>query len=357
MKRALGLLLDQLRPSDQVALVVYGSNARVVLEPSSLERQQDMRAAIAALRPEGATNVAEGLETAYRVAQAQFAPAAVNKIILCSDGVANCGGTTEAQAMLDRVGAAGRKGIGLSTIGFGMGNYNDVLMEKLANKGDGQYAYVDTIDEAKRCFVENLTGMLHTIARDAKLQVEFHAAAVRSFRLLGYENRHVDNQDFRNDAVDAGEIGVGHHVTALYEVKLKEGATGPLCTVRLRHKPGQGDAVVEHERGLEVAGLATSLETASDNFKLAAVTAEFAEVLRGSVWARGSSLAAVLETAEALQLKGSQAADQAELCAMARRAIELQGGRPVRPQVDPIEGAQVAPTGPAEGVAGSKRTF
>ncbi len=146
-------------------------------------------------------------------------------MILCSDGVANVGATGP-ESILRRIADEAERGIELTTVGFGMGNYNDVLMEQLADKGDGNYAYVDDLDAARRVFVENLTGTLQTIAGDAKVQVEFEPGVVQSYRLLGYENRDVADRDFRNDAVDAGEIGAGHQVTALYEVKLLDAARG-----------------------------------------------------------------------------------------------------------------------------------
>ena len=150
---------------------------------------------------------------------------AINRVILCSDGVANVGATGP-ESILARIGEEARRGIELTTVGFGMGNYNDVLMEQLADQGDGNYHYVDTLDEARRVFVENLTGTLQTVAKDAKVQVEFDPAdGRRASASLGYENRDVADRDFRNDTVDAGEIGAGHTVTALYEVRLREGAS------------------------------------------------------------------------------------------------------------------------------------
>ena len=151
-------------------------------------------------------------------------------MILCSDGVANVG-KTGPDAILKEIRTYVDKGITLSTVGFGMGNYNDVLMERLADTGNGSYSYVDTLSEARRIFVENLTGTLQLIAKDAKIQVDFNPDVVSRFRLLGYENRRLDHEQFRDDSVDAGEVGAGHQVTALYEVKLHPDATGKMATV------------------------------------------------------------------------------------------------------------------------------
>jgi len=184
-----------------------------------------------------------------------------------------------------------------------MGNYNDVLMEQLADRGDGNHYYVDRIEEARRVFVENLTGTLQTIAKDAKVQVEFDSTRVLRYRLIGFENRDVADCDFRNDKVDAGEIGGGHEVTALYEVKLAPGVTqGTIATVRLRYaRPEQEGAgapqVREIERSFSVGALSRRFEDAAPRFRLDAAVAEFAEILRGSYWARDGRLSDVLSVA------------------------------------------------------------
>ncbi|HEV2845003.1 MAG TPA: von Willebrand factor type A domain-containing protein, partial [Thermoanaerobaculia bacterium] len=215
VKQSLSLLLDQLTPRDRIGLVVYGDVARLVLEPTN--NREAARSAIQSLHPEGATNAEAGLQLAYDVAGRNFRMDSSNRILLCSDGVANVGHTGP-QAILGRIGREARRGIELSTLGFGMGNYNDHLMEQLADKGDGRYAYIDTLDEAKRVLVEEVTGALQTIAKNAKVQVDFNPAAVTRYRLLGYENRAIADERFRDNSVDAGEVGAGHSVTALYEV-------------------------------------------------------------------------------------------------------------------------------------------
>ncbi len=238
VKQSLQLLVDRLRPSDTVAIVVYGSDAYVVLNPTSGEDRNRILEAIYSLHTEGATNAEAGLRLGYQLAYQAFRPGAINRVILCSDGVANVG-VTGPDAILEEIRGYTETGITLTTVGFGMGNFNDVLMEQLADKGDGNYAYVDTLDEARRLFVDNLTSTLQVIAKDAKVQVDFNKEVVARYRLIGYENRAVADQDFRNDTVDAGEIGAGHHVTALYAVILNPGAQGRLATVQLRWQDPQ----------------------------------------------------------------------------------------------------------------------
>jgi Mg-chelatase subunit ChlD len=219
VKSALQVLLDELDADDTVGIVTYTSHASVALPPTPAARRALIGSVIAGLEPQNSTNVNEGLEYGYRVARQSFRPGAVNRIILCSDGVAN-ESITVAEGILDDVRREADAGIHLTAIGVGMGNYNDVLLEKLADLGDGNYYYVDDLGEARRIFRRDLVGTLQTVARDAKVQVEFDPGAVVRWRLLGYENRAVADSDFRNDAVDAGEVGAGHQVTALYEVKL-----------------------------------------------------------------------------------------------------------------------------------------
>ena len=170
------------------------------------------------------------------------------------------------------------------------------FMEQLANNGDGSYAYIDTLNEAKRVFVENLTGTLQLIAKDAKVQVDFNPQVVSRFRLLGYENRRLDHEDFRDDKADGGEIGSGHSVTALYELKLHEGATGQLATVFIRHEDPDTRRISEINEEIFTTQLKRTFETASPEFQLAATVAEFAEILRESFWAKDGNLATVSQS-------------------------------------------------------------
>ncbi|MGZ0050874.1 vWA domain-containing protein [Brevibacillus gelatini] len=292
VKKSLNVLVGQLQPSDTVGIVVYGSTGRVVLPPTSVKQRPTILSAIAELEPEGSTNAEEGLMLGYEIASRSFEPGAINRVILCSDGVANVG-ETGPEGILRSIEDFSRKEIYLSTFGFGMGNYNDVLMEQLADKGEGNYAYIDSFSEAKRVFTEALTGKLQTIARDVKIQVEFDPAIVDSYRLLGYENRDVRDEDFRNDKTDAGEVGAGHTVTALYEVKLKKAAdTDQLGTVRIRYHD------IATSRTEEISQPVQVQKTLSSGLKFLASVAQFAEILRESPWSERSSLHDVLELAK-----------------------------------------------------------
>jgi Ca-activated chloride channel family protein len=299
---------------DEVGLVVYGSNARVLLPSTLLRHRRQIEQAIAALRPEGATNAEAGLREGYRLAERSFRKGWINRVVLCSDGVANVG-QTGADDILHVIKEQAGDGIALTTVGFGMGNYNDVLMEKLADQGDGNYYYVDDITEARRVFVENLTGTLQTIAEQTKIQVEFETGAVRRYRLLGYENRDVADRDFRNDAIDAGEVGAGHEVTALFEVKLERGARrGDLATVRIRYEDPETGRVTEESRTLRVQDVKRSLDDADPSFRMDAAVAEFSEILRHSYWAKDGSLAEVAGMAREASRQLGSPEQLAEMC-------------------------------------------
>ena len=299
VKQALTLLVEQLHPDDKVGIVVYGTNARVVLPHTSIVNQEHILTAIRALAPEGATNAEAGLRMGYELALQNSKSDCINRVILCSDGVANVG-QTGPDAILKEIRTYVQEGVTLTTVGFGMEHYNDILMEQLANKGNGSYAYVDTLSEAKRVFVENLTGTLQTIAKDAKIQVEFNPETVSRFRLVGYENRRLAHEDFRDDAVDAGEVGAGHSVTALYEIKLHENAKGKLVTVFIRHEDPDTGNVTEVNTSISTEALKGSFEDTTPTFQLAASVAEFAEILRGSFWAQEGNLELVRETLEGI---------------------------------------------------------
>jgi Ca-activated chloride channel family protein len=289
VREALTLLVGELRPDDMVAIVEYGSEARVVLEPTSVEDRAAILEGIERLDPDGATNAAAGLRLGYRLAASSFIEGGTNRVVLASDGVANVG-VTGADGILSSIREEADQGIQLVTVGFGMGNYNDVLMEQLADNGDGFYAYVDTIDEAERLFVEDLTGTLQTVALDARIQVAFEPSTVSSWRLIGFENRALEDEAFRDDSTDAGEIGAGHTVTALYEVKLTpeavDASDATLGTSFLRWIDSDDGEARELARTISTADLASSFESAAPRFQLAVLVAEYAEVLRESFWAR-----------------------------------------------------------------------
>ncbi len=289
VKQSLQMLVERLRPDDSVAIVVYGSDARIVLYPTRGSEKNAILNAIYSLRPEGATNAEAGLQLGYQVAWGAYNPESINRIILCSDGVANVG-ETGPEAILETIRGYVDQGISLTTVGFGMGNFNDVLMEQLADNGDGSYAYVDTLDEAEKLFVDDLTSTLQTIARDAKVQVDFNSEVVGYYRLIGYENRDVADEDFRNDEVDAGEIGAGHSATALYAVILHPGAEGRIATVQLRWEDPDTHQVTEINGNYNTWDVINSFENASARYQLAVVVAQYAEILRQSPWAGEVSL-------------------------------------------------------------------
>lgn len=322
VKRSLELLVERLRPSDTVAIVVYGSEARVVLNPTSAEDKGTILSAIYSLRTEGATNAEAGLRLGYQMASLAFRPGAINRVILCSDGVANVG-ETGPDAILQEIRKYAEGEITLTTIGFGMGNFNDVLMEQLADNGDGHYAYVDDVDEAQRLFVDDLTSTLQVIAKDAKVQVDFNPDVVQRYRLIGYENRAVADQDFRNDTVDAGEIGAGHTVTALYAVHLRPGAQGRIGTMQMRWQDPDTGQVHEINGNLNTWDLAPSFEQAAPRYQLAVTVAQYAELLRRSPWARNSSLSHVSNYAARLVELLPGDPDVLEFAQLVQRALQL----------------------------------
>ena len=322
-KQSLRLLVDELRDTDKVGIVTYGSRGSVLLEPTDGEDRGRIMSAIDSLQPNGSTYVEDGLRIAYKMASSEVEPGRITRVIVLSDGVGNVG-NTGAESILRQIRENVEQGITLTTVGFGMGNYNDVLMEQLANDGDGSYHYVDTLAEARRIFVENLTGTLQVIAKDGKIQVDFNPDVVTRFRLLGYENRRVDDQDFRNDEVDAGEIGADHSVTALYELKLRDDADGLLSTVRVRYEDPDSGEVYEIYRQFNRADLEASLEQTSPRFQVAAVVAEYAEILRESYWAQEGNLEDVVSEARRIQLLLPEEIDFAEFTDLVVRTQRIQ---------------------------------
>ena len=328
VKKSLRLLVDELRPTDEVGIVIYGSSGRVLLEPTSGEDKDEIKDAIDELRPGGSTFVADGLRLAYKMAVDNVEDGRITRVIVLSDGVGNVG-DTGSESILRQVQEHVDQGVTLTTVGFGMGNYNDVLMERLANDGDGSYHYVDELSEARRIFVEDLTGTLQVIARDAKVQVDFNPEVVSRYRLLGYENRRVADEQFRDDTVDAGEIGAGHSVTALYELKLHDDADGDdadgtLGTVFVRYQVPDSSEVLEISRTLQRSELSAGFEDTSPRFQLAAVVAEYAEILRESYWAQGGNLEDVVAQARRVQGLLPRGSDVAEFADLTQRTLSIQ---------------------------------
>lgn len=318
VKRSLEMLIDKLRPEDKIGIAVYGSRGLKVLEHTGLEDKGTILAAIRSLHSEGSTYAEEGIRIGYEMAEAAYAPGFINRVILCSDGVANVGNTGH-EKILEIIKDKADKGITLSSLGFGMGNYNDVLLEQLGDKGNGYYAYIDTIDEARRLF-SNLTGALQVVARDVKIQVDFNPEVVRSYRLIGYENRDVADQDFRNDTVDGGEIGAGHSTTALYELKLWPEKAGKVATTQVRYKDPDTYEVTEIATDFGSPDIQANPKVISPSFGLATVVTEFAEILRESYWAKGALLEDTLLKAQRLSSELPGEADVIELVDLISKA-------------------------------------
>jgi Ca-activated chloride channel family protein len=322
VKQSLQMLVDRLRPDDTVAIVVYGSRARVVLYPTSGEDRGTIMNAIYSLRTEGATNAEAGLRLGYQMAWNAHRPGAINRVILCSDGVANVG-QTGPDAILNEIRGYVESGITLTSVGFGMGNFNDVLMERLANAGNGSYAYIDDLDEAQKLFVEDLTSTLQVIGLDAKVQVDFNSEVVAYYRLIGYENRDVADQDFRNDAVDAGEIGAGHSATALYAVTFRPNAQGRIATVQLRWEDPDTHKVTEINGNFNTWDLAQSFEQADPRYQLAVVVAQYADLLRHSPWAAGTSAQQLVNHAYRLSSLMWEDPEVVEFASLVSRASQI----------------------------------
>lgn len=296
-KRSLVHLVENLQAQDTVAITTYAGSTEVILEPTSATEHSKIIQKIESLNTGGGTAMGDGLELAYRQAAKMLQPGHVSRVIVLSDGDANIGRTSH-EELLERIGGYVQEGVTLSTIGFGMGNYKDVMMEQLANKGNGNYAYIDDFKEARKVFGEQLDGTLQVVAKDVKFQVEFDPEQVLEYRLIGYENRDIADKDFRNDKVDAGEVGAGHRVTALFEVRLNQTEPSSFATVRIRHKAPEAEVATEQAFPIAVSKVHTRVGDASKDFQFAVAVAGFAEILRGSKYAKALSLDLIQEVAE-----------------------------------------------------------
>jgi Ca-activated chloride channel family protein len=353
VQRALTMLVDELTENDRVAIVTYAGNAGLVLASTSGDQKQKIRGAIEALQAGGSTHGSAGINLAYEQAAAEFIAGGANRVILCTDGDLNVGVTSD-EALVDLITKQAGGGTFLTVLGFGDGNLQDEKLEKIADHGNGVYAVIDGVREARKVLVEQLTGSTITIAKDVKIQVEFNPAQVASYRLLGYENRILAAEDFRDDTKDAGEIGAGHTVTALYEVALvgeEAGAAaagrgaeplkyqpaptappaatpataGPasreLLTVKLRWKQPDGDASTLLEVPLAERG--AGFDAASADLRFAAAVAAFGMILRDSQHKGTASLPLVAELAGSA-LGRDEGGYRAEFLDLVRRAEVLE---------------------------------
>lgn len=304
VKTALAGLAGALTPKDKVSIVVYAGAAGLVLEPTNDIGK--IRRALDSLEAGGSTAGGAGIELAYRIAEDNFIKGGVNRVLLATDGDFNVG-LSDTKALIELIEKKRETGITLTTLGFGQGNYNEALMEQVANKGNGNYAYIDSALEAKKVLGEEMAGTLFTIAKDVKIQVEFNPAVISQYRLVGYENRALREEDFDNDRVDAGDIGAGHQVTAIYEVvptggkgwiaprryedAPAEAAAAKLAeaaNVKLRYKLPDGDTSRLIEQVVPSAALKSAAAPKGD-FAFAAAVAAFGQVLRGDALMQGYS--------------------------------------------------------------------
>lgn len=344
LQASLRLLVKQLRAEDTVAIVVYAGDAERVLDATPGDEKARILDAVDRLRAGGSTNGGAGIDLAYATARAHFQAEGINRVVLATDGDFNVG-TVNQEALRELVARQRAGGIGLSVLGFGMGNYNDALMQELAQNGDGNAAYVDTLHEARKVLVDQVGGTLLTIARDVKVQVEFNPATVAEYRLIGYETRLLERADFNNDRVDAGDLGAGHTVTALYEIALAGSGgelidplrygrspaaaggtpvTDELAWVRLRYKtPGVADsALLEFpvDRGDVVEALADTSET----WRFSAAAAAFGQLLRGGEYTGDFGYSDIVDLA-----RGARGEDpfgyRGEFITLARTADALVG--------------------------------
>ncbi len=321
VKESLAGLTRELSDDDTVAIVTYSDSGQVVLPPTEVRDRNEILDAIDRLRPTGSTNLEAGLAVGYDLANEQYRRGGVNRVILASDGIANVG-LTDPDGLSNMIRDDADEGIQLVTIGVGMDDFNDVMMEQLADQGDGFYSYVDDLREAERLFSDELVSTLVTAAIDGKIQVEFNPETVEQYRLIGFENRAVLDDDFRNDSVDAGELGAGHQVTAIYELTLRSGASGRdrLGTAQLRWEDPDERSVRETRLELTVNTLEDRWANTSDDFRLAVTVASFAEIMRDSPYRGDISFSQVQAEAEALSGRSGQVA---EFVGLVERAREL----------------------------------
>ncbi len=354
VRNAMKLLASRLNGQDRIAIVVYAGAAGLVLDSTPGTEEADILGAIDRLKAGGSTAGAAGIRLAYQVAQANFIEGGVNRVILCTDGDFNVGTTSDSE-LVDLIEEKAKSGVFITVLGFGMGNLQDGKLEKLADKGNGNYGYIDTLAEARKMLVEQLSGTLITIAKDVKIQIEFNPGKVAGYRLIGYENRMLAKEDFNDDTIDAGEIGAGHTVTALYEI-VPAGEPVPvtgevdelryqtpaalitagevadeLLTLKLRYKQPDGDTSTLMQ--MPIMDKDVGFAQASADFRFAAAVAEFGMILRDSPYRGNATLAGVIEAATAAKGEDPHGY-RAEFVQLAKLAAELM---PTAQPAEPTE--------------------
>lgn len=325
LKKSLIMLSKQLKSHDKVSIVVYAGASGIVLEPTAGNQTLEIEQALEKLTAGGATNGQSGIQLAYKLAKNEYVPGGINRVILATDGDFNVG-TSDVDSLKKLIGEKRKEGIALTTLGFGSGNYNDALMEQLADVGNGNYAYIDGLKEARKVLVEELSSTLLTIAQDVKIQTEFNPEVVKEYRLLGYENRALKREDFNNDKVDAGDIGAGHSVTALYELVLQNNPSSRIDPLRYQQE-AKKEKIAVNKNAAELAFIKfrykelnsttsklisrsihnpkkiSTFESASNDFRFSATVAEFGEVLRQSKYIETVDYSAMIK--HALDSKGA----------------------------------------------------
>ncbi|EAY26038.1 vWA domain-containing protein [Microscilla marina] len=339
LRKAFKMLVNNLGEEDRVAIVVYAGNAGLVLPATQGTDKQKIMEALDKLQSGGSTAGGAGIKLAYKIAKQNFIKEGNNRIILATDGDFNLGASSD-QAMQNLIEEKRKEGVFITVLGLGMGNYRDSKMEIIADKGNGNYYYLDNLNEAYKVFGKDLKGTLFTIAKDVKIQVEFNSAVVKSYRLIGYENRLLANRDFRDDTKDAGEIGAGHTVTALYEVTLHSNPqtvavdqnqipanfqatqfnNQQLMNVRLRYKKPEGSTGIETSQ--IIAANHQSVDETSHNFRFSAAVASFGMLLKNSQYKGSTTFQTVLTLA-----KGSKGKDmnqyRAEFIDLVQKASQI----------------------------------
>ena len=344
LRSALKLLADRLRGVDRVSIVAYAGASGVVLEPTAGDQSAIIAAALDRLQAGGSTNGGAGIRLAYALAKSSFIEDGINRILIATDGDFNVG-TVDFQQLKDLVEREREHGVSLTTLGFGTGNYNEHLMEQLADAGNGNYAYIDSLREANKVLVAEMAGTLATIAKDVKIQIEFNPDHVAEYRLIGYENRLLRREDFSNDRVDAGEIGAGHSVTALYELTFtdsaakrfeplrysdRSGATdarsNEVAFLRIRYKAPGGDTSRLREWPILRTQVRGHLADADDDFRFAAAVAGFGQLLRGGTYTEQFDYADVIELARGAR-RDDDSGHRAEFVSLVELAGNLAAGR------------------------------
>jgi Ca-activated chloride channel family protein len=326
VQQALGLLVKRLSKVDRVSLITCASEARLHLEAIPARQSDSIRQAIDAIQPAGPTNLLAGLKLGYATARRSFNPKQINHVVLCSDGVANVG-QTAAEAVLEEVADDRKQGITITCVGVGYGSYNDAFLEALANRGDGSYLFLDSARQAQQAFVDQLAATLQTVARDARIQVNFNPSRVRRYRLIGYENRDIEDKRFRDDTIDAGEVGSGQCSTALYELELigqpSADRQEDLGTVFVRYRNVETGQMEEISSRMSSAIMRRCTVANAPRFFLAASAARFAEILRQSEHVKHGNLMDVFRVVEQVSMALPLDRDVRELAELIRKAEHL----------------------------------